>query len=211
MLSISENEESVFDEMEHRLQLYLLGGTKTRAALEQEYGGKSINVKEILRRAHQQDMKVYEDRGQGFCEKDSYQLEAEEDFYGRRRFTLHLSQEVRALRLDPCEQPCMVTVNRIMGECSGSYELELTHNGKAYEKAILYTTTDPQIILTKIVPGTGEIHLDITVEYLKEETVYGWMKLLEKAEKYDRIEKSKPYRWLKKIKKFSFHRSERNG
>lgn len=211
MLSISEKEELLFDEMEHRLQLYLLGGTKTREALEKEYGGKSIDVKEILRRAHQPEMKVYEDRGQGFCEKDSYELEAEEDFYGRRRFTLHLSPEVVALRLDPCEQPCMVTVNRILGECSGSYELTLTHNGKAYEKAILYSTTDPQIILNNIVPGTGEIHLDLTVEYLKEETVYGWMKLLERAEKYDRIEKSKPYRWLKKIKKFSFHRSDRNG
>ena len=95
----------------------------------------------------------------------------------------------------------MVTVNRMLGECGGSYELMLEHNGKAYEKSILYTTTDPQILITGIVPGTGQIHVDVTVEYLKEETGFLWMKLLSKAEKLDRIESSKPYRMLKKVKK----------
>ena len=88
----------------------------------------------------------------------------------------------------------------LVEECGGSYELALGHNGKAYEKSILYTTTDPQILISGIVPGTGQIHVDMAVEYLKEETSYVWMKLLEKAEKCDRIESSKPYRLLKKIK-----------
>lgn len=206
MLSITEKEENLFDTMEHRLQLYLLGDTKTRAALEASYGGKTIDLKEILHRAHQPEMRIYEDHGQGFSEENSYQLEVKEDFYGRRRFTLSLSPEVTALRLDPCEEPCMVTVHRLVGECGGSYDLKISHNGKAYEKSVLYTTTDPQIILEGIVPGTGQIHADLTIEYLKEETGYAWMKLLEKAEKYDRIEHSKPYRWLKQIKKcFSRH------
>ena len=105
-----------------------------------------------------------------------------------------------ALRIDPCEEPCQVTVNRMLGECGGSYELSLGHNGKSYEKSILYTTSDPQILISGIVPGTSQIHVDITVEHLKEETSFVWMKLLEKAEKCDRIEASKPYRFMKKIK-----------
>lgn len=200
MLDISAGEEKIFLEMEHRLQVYLLGETKTMAALQQEYAGKMIDVKEILHRAHRPEMKIYEDFGQGFSEEHSYVMETEEDFYGRRRFTLTVPQGVTALRLDPCEEPCMVTNNRILGECGGSYELTLGHNGKAYEKSILYTTTDPQMIITGIVPGTGQIHVDLTVEYLKEETGFLWMKLLSKAEKLDRIENSKPYRLSKKIK-----------
>lgn len=74
------------------------------------------------------------------------------------------------------------------------------HNGKAFENSILYTTSDPQLLISGIVPGTGQIYMDITVEKLKEETGYVWMKLLQKAEKCDRIESSKPYRLLKKIK-----------
>lgn len=200
ILGITEAEQERFLEMEHQLQLYLLGDTKTMDALQHEYAGKIIDLKEILHRAHQPEMKIYQDFGQGFSEENSYVLEVKEDFYGRRRFTLTVPQGVTALRLDPCEEPCMVTVNRILGECGGSYELSLGHNGKAYEKSILYTTTDPQILISGIVPGTGQIHVDVTVEYLKEETGYVWMKLLEKTEKCDRIEASKPYRLMKKIK-----------
>ena len=169
-------------------------------ALQYEYAGKIIDLKEILYRAHQPEMKIYQDFGQGFSESNSYVLEVEEDFYGRRRFTLQVPQGVTVLRLDPCEEPCQVNVNRILGECNGSYELSIGHNGKAYEKSILYTTTDPQILIGGIVPGTGQIHVDVTVEYLKEETSFVWMKLLEKAEKCDRIEASKPYRLMKKVK-----------
>lgn len=200
LLGITEEEQERFLEWEHQLQLHLLGDTKTMAALQYEYAGKVIDMKELLYRAHSAEMKVYQDFGQGFSEEDSYVLEAKEDFYGRRRFNLNMPQGVTALRLDPCEEPCQVAVNRILGECNGSYELTLGHNGKAYEKSILYTTTDPQILINGIVPGTSQIHVDITVEHLKEETSFVWMKMLEKAEKCDRIEASKPYRLMKKVK-----------
>ena len=200
LLGITEAEQARFLEWEHELQLHLLGDTETMAALQHNYAGKIIDMKELLYRAHQPEMKVYQDFGQGFSESTSYVLEAKEDFYGRRRFTLQVPQGVSALRLDPCEEPCQVTVNRILGECGGSYELTLGHNGRKYDQSILYTTTDPQILISGIVPGTGQIHVDITVEYLKEETSFVWMKLLEKAEKCDRIEASKPYRLMKKMK-----------
>ncbi len=199
MLDISKGEAELFLQMEHRLQSYLLGDTKTLEAVKLEHTGRQLDLQEILHRGRQSLMKVYEDYGQGFSEDHSYTLEPEEDFYGRRRFTLNIPQGVTALRLDPCEEACLVTVNRLLGECGGSYELQTSHNGKAYEKSILYTTTDPQLLIGGIVPGTGQIHGDLTVEYLKEETAYVWMKLLERAEKCDRIENSRPYRLLKKI------------
>lgn len=200
MLGISEGEEKLFGEMEHRLQLYLLGNTATMDALRQEYAGKVIDFGEILKKAHQPEMKIYQDFGGGFSEENSYIMEAEEDFYGRRRFTLAVPRGVAAIRLDPCEEPCLVTVNRILGECGGSYEINTSHNGKGYERSILYTTNDPQLVISKIVPGTSQLHVDLTVEYLKEETGYLWMKLMQRAEKCDRIEASKPYRLMKKIK-----------
>ncbi len=200
MLGITEADQERFLEMEHRLQMHLLGDTKTMDALQHEYAGKIIDMKELLYRAHQPEMKIYQDFGQGFSEENSYVMEVKDDFYGRRRFVLNIPQGVTALRLDPCEEACQVTMNRILGECGGSYELALGHNGKGYEKSILYTTTDPQILISGIVPGTSQIHVDITVEHLKEETSYVWMKLLERCEKLDRIEASKPYRLLKKVK-----------
>ena len=200
ILNITEKEQQAFLEMEHQLQLYLLGDTKTMDALRLEYAGKVMPLDAILKKTHQPEMKIYQDFGQGFSEENAYVMEASEDFYGRRRFTLALAPNVTALRLDPCEEPCVVSVHRLKGECGGSYEVTMTHNGKQYEKSIFYTTTDPQLLITGIVPGTSQIHVDITVEYLKEETSYLWMEVLQKAEKCDRIEASKPYQLMKKIK-----------
>lgn len=200
ILNITEKEQKEFSEMEHQLQLHLLGDTKTMDALQLEYAGKVMDLKQILKKAHQPEMKVYQDFGQGFSEETSYMIEAEEDFYGRRRLTLTLPPNVTALRLDPCEESCVVSVHRLLGECGGTYEMTMTHNGKRYENSIFYTTTDPQLVLTGIVPGTSQIHVDVTVEYLKEETGFLWMEVLQKAEKCDRIEASKPYRLMKKIK-----------
>ncbi|MGN0334328.1 MAG: hypothetical protein ACI4DV_01520 [Lachnospiraceae bacterium] len=200
MFDISVEEEEIFEKMEHSLQLYLLGGTKTMAQLRREYAGKVISFEELMKKAHQQEMKVYLDYGEGFSEMHSFVLEVPEDYYGRRRFHIPLPQGVRAVRLDPCEEACMVSCNRILGECNGSYEPAVSHNGRSYEKSILFTSSDPQLILTGIVPGSSQIHVDVTVEYPGEESIYVWMKMLEKAEKCDRILASKPYRMMKKLK-----------
>lgn len=201
MLGITEGEEKLFAEMEHRLQLYILGGTQTYAEYYMEHAGKTIRLLELLKKAHEPEMKVYFDCGEGFSEENSTVLEVEEDFYGRRRFDIPLAGNVTvAVRLDPCEEPCQLVLNRITGECNGAYEPVISHNGKEYDKSVLYTTHDPQLVISGIVPGSSALHLDITVEHIKEETAYTLMKLFNKAEKCERIEASAPYRLLKKIK-----------
>ena len=58
-------------------------------------------------------------------------------------------------------------VRRLLGELNGTYPLEYTHNGRELEKeGILYTTTDPQIHISGIVPGTGRLCAELTVEEL---------------------------------------------
>ena len=83
MLGITEAEQERFLEWEHQLQLHLLGNTKTMDALQYKYAGKIIDIKELLYRAHQPEMKIYQDYGQGFSEENSYILEVKDDFYGR--------------------------------------------------------------------------------------------------------------------------------
>lgn len=200
IVGISAEEERIFAEMEHRLQLFLLGGTETIEAYHQQHEGKTIVLSEILHKAHQPEMKIYFDYGNGFSEEHSQLLEVQEDFYGRRRWNVLLPSGVTAVRLDPCEEMCQVMVNRMEGECGGSYPLAYTHNGRAFGNSVVYTTKDPQLLIENIVSGSSEIHFDLTVEYLKEETAYTLMKILQKAEKCVRLEASFPYRILKKIK-----------
>lgn len=200
MLGITQGEEMLFAEMEHRLQLFILGDTQTFAQYYGEQAGKTIYLRELLHKAHRPEMKIYFDLGAGFSEENCRIVEAAEDFYGRRRFDIPLCAGVTAVRIDPCEEMCQLAIHRIAGECGGAYEPEYTHNGRAFENYVLYTTDDPQLVIGGIVPGSSVLHIDLTVEYVKEETAYALMKLLEKAEKCARIESSAPYRLLKKIK-----------
>ena len=76
---MKEKEQNEFSEMEHQLQLYLLGDTKTMDALQLEYAGKIINLKQVLQKAHQPEMKVYQDFGHGFSEETADSL-LQQDF-----------------------------------------------------------------------------------------------------------------------------------
>lgn len=200
LFDITKEEKEIFETMEHRLQKYLLGTTKTMNGLWQESGGKVIPLGDLMNKVRESKWKVYYDRGQGFSEQDSKIIDTKADFYGRRRCSLVLPGDVCALRLDPGEEACVVTVNRICGECQGSYEALWKHNGRSWKNQIFYTTADPQIIISELVPGTSEVHIDLTITYPGEENLYGWMEILQKAENYDRISKSKFYGIMKKIK-----------
>ena len=109
---------------------------------------------------------------------------------------------MQALRLDPAEHTCLVKVRRLLGELNGTYPLSWTHNGRELEQeGILYTTTDPQIQIQGIVPGTGRIYAELTVEELHPDTAYACMNLLNRVRSAERLLESAPFRFLKKLKK----------
>lgn len=83
-------------------------------------------------------------------------METEADKEGNVRLELLLPADIRGLRLDPAEAPCLVKIKRILGELGGSYNPGWSHNGRELEQqGILYTTTDPQIVISGLVEGTG--------------------------------------------------------
>ena len=76
-------------------------------------------------------------------------METEADKEGNVRLELLLPADIRGLRLDPAETPCLVKIKRILGELGGSYDPGWSHNGRELEQqGILYTTTDPQIVIS---------------------------------------------------------------
>lgn len=121
---------------------------------------------------------------------------------GLIRLELHLPEGTKALRLDPAENPCLVNVSRILGELGGTYPLAWTHNGRELEaQGVLYTTTDPQILIPEVVPGTRRIYVQMTVEELHPDTAYSCMELLNRVRKAERFYESRPVRWLLKLRK----------
>lgn len=200
-LGISPEEEGLFEEMEHHFQLWLLGGTVTIGAGYLATAGRTISLGQMVKEARKNRMQVYIDTGGGFSEADSYWIDTEPDKQGVIHLELLLPQGVRALRLDPAEETCLVKVKRLLGELGGAYPLDYVHNGRELEEqGILYTTTDPQITVPQIVDGTGRLYGEFTVERLCPDTAYACMNLLNRVRAAERLYQSRPFRLLKKLK-----------
>ena len=201
-LGISAEEEQIFEEMEHHFQLWLLGGTVTIGAQYLHTAGKTWNLDQLLKNAKKDQIQIYTDCGQGFSESSSFWIETEPDKEGLIRLTIMLPTGCRAVRLDPAEQTCLVKVRRILGELGGSYELPWSHNGRELETAgIVYTTEDPQILISGIVEGTGRLYVELSVQELNPDAAYACMNLLNRVRRAERLYNSAPFKLLKKLKR----------
>ena len=146
-------------------------------------------------------IQIYPDCGSGFSEGTSYWVETEADKEGNIRLELLLPAGTKALRLDPAETPCLVKVKRVLGELGGAYGLNWNHNGRELEQqGILYTTTDPQIVISGLVEGTGRLYAELTIQELYPDTAYACMHLLNRVRAAERLTNSTPFKFLKKLK-----------
>lgn len=199
---ISPEEERIFEAMEHHFQLWLLDGTATIDAQYLATAGRTVSLEEMLREVKKNRIQVYTDTGSGFSETESFWIETGPDKQGVVRLEILLPPGTAALRLDPAEGACLVKIRRLLGELGGTYPLEYTHNGRELEeRGILYTTTDPQISVDGIVPGTGRVYAELTVEEICPDTAYACMNLLNRVRSAERLYASAPFRFLKKLKR----------
>lgn len=200
-LGISEEEERIFEEMEHHFQLWLLDGNRTIGSHYLATAGKTIPLEQMLGNAEEYRMKVYVDTGSGFSEAESFWLDMEPDKRGIIHLEIVLPQGTKGVRLDPSEQTCLVKVRRLLGELGGTYPLPYMHNGRELEdQGILYTTQDPQIVVTGLVEGTGRIYAELTLQHIHPDMAYMCMNLLNRVRSAERIYNSAPFRLLKKLK-----------
>ena len=199
---ISPGEEQIFEEMEHHFQLWLLDGTRTVGAQYLATAGPAIALSDMLKEVKKNRIQVYLNTGNGLSEAESFWIGTRPDKLGIVHLEILLPPGVQALRLDPAECTCLVKVRRLLGELNGTYPLEYTHNGRELEKeGILYTTTDPQIHISGIVPGTGRLCAELTVEELYPDTAYACMNLLNRVRSAERLYGSAPFRFLKKLRR----------
>lgn len=201
-LGISTEEEKIFEEMEHHFQLWLLGGTVTIGAQYLHTAGRTWKLEQLLKNAKKDQIQVYTDCGQGFSENNSFWIETEPDKERLIRLTILLPAGCKAVRLDPAEETCLVKVRRILGELGGSYELPWSHNGRELENTgIVYTTEDPQLLISGIVEGTSRLYVELSVQTISPDAAYACMNLLNRVRRAERLYNSAPFKLLKKLKR----------
>ncbi len=201
LLGISPSEERIFGEMEHHFQRWLLHGMIPIGEQYIRTAGRTLSLEELTASVKKNRIQIYTDTGAGFSETDSFYLDTEPDKQGVVRLEAPLPPGTRGVRLDPAEEPCLVKLRRLAGELGGAYEFAYIHNGRELEsQGILYTTTDPQILVTNLVEGTGRIFAELTVETLHPDTAYACMELLNRVRAAERLYRSKPFQLMKKVR-----------
>ena len=68
------------------------------------------------------------------------------------------------------------------------------------QQGILYTTTDPQIVISGLVEGTGRLYVELTIQELYPDTAYACMHLLNRVRAAERLTNSILFKFLKKLK-----------
>lgn len=161
-LQITETDAENYREQERDFQSFVTGSCLSMAQMRDLIGNRLLEPQKWIDKFQDHEnvsrVQIYEDKGSGFGEEESYFVE--DAYQGEQFIELHLavSGDVRALRIDPAMDACMVKIKEMVfnGE---RVPLEkrgvLTANGKAtkpsrkrgevYQPSILFPTTDPNI------------------------------------------------------------------
>jgi len=186
-LDISKEEIEDYQEKEKEFQRYVTGRQKSMFELYDSMHGLNITLTEMYRRHirlyQKAVVQIFEDRGRGFNQEDSYFLYLTELERGSIELHIRTDGNVRALRLDPAEERCMVQIKtalwngtpfRLSGkeaqvESNGRMLTMPRRKGVAEENApcIVFDTDDPNIIF--YLDGMrilGENELEIKLDFV---------------------------------------------
>ena len=159
-LGITEAEAESFQEKEREFQHFVTGDRLAMAQLRERMGRQAIAPQKWLHRYEDgeqtQRVQIYEDRGQGFREEDSYFVK--EAYQGPELIELELTVggDVRQLRIDPAFASCVVKLQemtfngeavpldrRKMLQANGSVTKPGRGSGETYRPVMVFSTEDP--------------------------------------------------------------------
>lgn len=158
-LGITEAEAAHYREQEMDFQRFVTGERASMGQLREKVGGEVLKPMEWVDRYRSTEgilrVQIYEDRGQGFSEAQSYFLPDAYRTENRAEFTLRADRGVKRLRIDPALCPCICKVDRL---CVNGEEIPLGGrkgaqiNGRLFKAAqngegpsIVFATDDPNI------------------------------------------------------------------
>lgn len=160
-LSMTEKDVKDFWEEEGEFQRFVTGKRSSMAEMREKIGCRVMNPQDWLDRYQDSEdvnkVQIYEDKGQGYSEEDSYFVRDAYQGDWLIELELKVSGEVEMLRIDPGMYPCMVKIAEMTfnGETVRLHRRKMLYaNGrivKPDEKehrdhpSIIFPTEDPNI------------------------------------------------------------------
>ena len=162
-------------------QQSITGEQESLGTLCAKYGGDVYSKEQLLRALEistdDHRAQIYEDDGRGFSEEQSYFVEHVLTRHDEMELTLKVATGMKALRVDPCEEPCLVQIKKLWWNGEEQYlDKQIVVNGikgkagKNNYPEYIFATRDPNIAISfdKLPEGsTGFNELKVQLEIHK--------------------------------------------
>lgn len=157
---------SSFDAIEEHFQDFIKGTSLNYRELYNKFGQNFYSVENAIELEKAEKVQgwyqVYFDYGEGFSEADSYRRPY--DIGADTEIDITLTSDVKACRLDPCDNSCIMLVRSISawGD-KGMYAPKYTLNGCESHGSIYFTCDDPQILFENLEGDTKHIQIKVCI------------------------------------------------
>ncbi|MCD8327425.1 MAG: class I SAM-dependent methyltransferase [Lachnospiraceae bacterium] len=150
-LYITPKEADRYRDKEREFQAYVTGKRKAMSDLRAALGQLVIPLSLLLEQYRlAKDVQIYEDRGEGFSEGQSYFIE--NAYVDERKIELRLSvgKDVQSLRIDPAMECCAVLIEELTfnGKVVPVWDKKIfSTNGKSLKQSpvVVFDTADPNL------------------------------------------------------------------
>ena len=185
-LEMTQSDAEQYRKQEMEFQKYVTGKNMSMAEIREAIGYPVYTVEAFCAgqeaARHQDRVQIYEDTGKGFNEEQSFFLDENSDQVsisptGSMELTVEISRGRSALRIDPCNDYCLICLQSIVwnGAAIPLKGKQIRMNGfKVGEDTYVFPTKDPNITLSLLELGNEESNLlqvSMEVTRLPEETM----------------------------------------
>ena len=168
-----------FDEMETAFQSYVRGEVTSLRDLYESFEKNNYNISDILtQRDNEPYAQIYFDRGGDYSEEDSFKYPAKSGV----ELTVDITNDIKALRLDPLNESCAVAFERIcMYGTKGAYTPQYITNGFDINGVLYFAEEDPMIIFNEIEEGAYKFYVKYSIYSIDNSRVDDIFKIYRKA------------------------------
>lgn len=184
-LCITQKDAEYYREQEMDFQKFVTGRQASMAEMRELIGNRLLTPQNWIERYQDSEgvnrVQIYEDRGAGFQEEESYFVREAYQGEALIEMTLSVSGDVRVLRIDPALASCMVKIaemtfngeavplkSRKVLACNGRIARTGGHEEGGYKPTLIFATQDPNInINLEALSRKGENVLYVRLEIVR--------------------------------------------
>ena len=171
-IGIPSQDMEEYQKKEVAFQKQVMGKRLSMSQMRNLLGGQIFLPEKWLGTISREEVRgriqIYEDRGEGYREEESYFVKEPYASEGEAGFTLDLDGNVRHLRIDPYFGSCICKIRKLVfnGEALNLMNRKLiTVNGVRAENTFVFSTEDPNINLhLEQLKRRGENRLEVELE-----------------------------------------------